>query len=169
MVEAAVIIGGVTLIFTLYIAYKSKASSVESKRERQRYLTERCEGQKIIGDPTVIRIESVEFEGDKRGIRGWFAEEYPGESVVSLSFMNVFVVPSFLEQLGEEPQEYADDIVAEELGTKVVGDTTMTNWRVRTNDPEEIRNFVRGFANAIDSSLKDGAEYVQLTKKVNIN
>ena len=167
MVEPTLVIGGVTLVFTLYIAYKSKASSVESERERQRYLTERCSGQKAMGEPTVIRIESVDFEGKRRGIRGWFSEEYPGDTVVTMSFMNVFVYPSFLKQLGEEPTEFGN-VEAEEIGSKVVGDTTMTNWRLETNDPDEILEFVSRFANAMDSSLKEGKEYVRLTKKVNI-
>lgn len=168
MVEPTVVIGGVTLVFTFYIAYKSKASSVESERDRQQHLTERCNGQKIMGEPTVIRIESVEFEGGNRRIRGWFSEEYPGESVVTLSFMNVFVYPSFLEQLSEEYDEFGG-IEAEEEETKVVGDTTMSNWRVKTNDPEEIFNFVRFFVENTDNALKRGKRYVQLTKKVNIS
>jgi len=167
MVEPTAVIGGVTLVFTIYIAYKSKESSVESERDRQRHLTERCNGQKVMGEPTVIRIESVDFEGGKRGIRGWFSEEYPGDSVVTMSFMNVFVYPSFLEQLGEEPDEFGN-VDAEELGTNVIGDTTMTNWRLKTNDPDEIIDFVKGFANASDSGLKRGADYVQITNKVNI-
>lgn len=167
MITPTTALGGLTFVFTLYIAYKSKATSVESTQDRQRILTERCEGQKVIGDPTVVRIESVEFEADSRGLKGWFFEEHPGSSVVSMSFLNVFVAPSFLEQLGEEPEQFGD-VEAEELGTKVVGDTVMTNWRIQTNDPNEIQDFVRGFANASDSGLQEGNDYVQLTKKTSI-
>ena len=168
MVQPSTALAVLTFIFTLYIAYKSKATAVESGQDRQKLLTERCEGQKVIGDPTVIRIESVEFEPDRRGLKGWLFEEHPGSSVVTMSFLNVFVAPSFLEQLGEEPDQFGD-VKAEELGTKVVGDTVMTNWRIQTNNPDEIREFVRGFANASDSGLKEGRDYVQLTKKTKIS
>ena len=119
MVEPMLVIGGVTLMFTLYIAYKSKASSVESERERQRYLTERCSGQKAMGEPTVIRIETVDFEGKKRGIRGWLSEEYPGDTIVTMTFMNVFVYPSFLEGFNSHTGDFSG-LGAEELETKVV-------------------------------------------------
>lgn len=167
MVPLATILTGVTLVFTFYIAYKSKATAVESAQDRQKILTERCGGQNLIGNPTIIRVESVEFEPNKKGIKNWFLEEHPGSSVVSISFLNVYIDPSFLEQLGKEPKEFGD-LEAEELETKVVGDTVMTSWRIQTNDPDKIQEFIRGFANASDEGLQQGEEYVRLTGEASI-
>ena len=163
----SLIVALIGIPLTLYIAYKSKKSSLESEKDRQQYLSDRLQNKKIIGEPTVINIDSVEFTADERSFKNWILEELTGESVVTFSFMNVAIDPDALEIIGDDGIDVnLDGVKSDFVDAKIVGDTVMTRWRINSGDSKHIEEFLSTFCTAIDKAIEDDMGFVRQTKRV---
>jgi len=154
-----------TLAVSSYVAYKTKRGSMESEMDRQRILKDSIGDQKAVGDPTVVRIESIDFHSHSRNLRNLLQETCPGHTILTIGFMNAHIDPEFLDNLTGESQEIGgvEAAIGEIHQSK---HTTMVEWSVNTNEASEIMGFTNALADIADEGLEKDADWISNTGSV---
>ncbi|WP_121302284.1 hypothetical protein [Haloarcula quadrata] len=153
-----------TLLVSGYIAYRSKANSLTTVREQERFLADRLQEGKFVEEPFVVAIDRVEVrEKETRWYRlkRLVLRPFEGKALLTVRWEHHGMGEGWWES------EYGDvlaepfDFDVQHIHTEQVADTTLTQFELGTLDSDEIAQFAGALPRFAQIAVK-GNENVQI-------